>query len=192
MVKNTKGGSGHKGQARKYNKPIGNQKLRLAEDPCEMYACIEKRLGGEYCQVKCTDGKTRLCVIRGKFRGGSGKKDNFVTRDSWVLVGLREWETNDASNSNKLPKCDLLEVYKETDKMKLKTITGIHWSHLVSESQTNDAQHNADDIVFSDNTNEEEYKKWMENLASHPQSTTLLSLEEEPEKEEIEIDIDDI
>jgi predicted DNA-binding protein (MmcQ/YjbR family) len=158
MVKNTKGGSGHKSQARKFSKPATNAKLRLSEDPNEMYAVITKRLGGEFCHVKCHDDKTRLCIIRGKFRGGGGKRDNFVNRDSWVLVGLRDWESFNETK-DKLQKCDLLEVYKDTDKIKLRNIPNINWSLLAEQSAAGSSvAEGGGDIVFSDNYSEEEYK----------------------------------
>ena len=36
--------------------------------------------------------------------------------NSWVLIGLREWEV---VANNKLEKCDLLEVYNNTEKEKI-------------------------------------------------------------------------
>jgi len=182
MVKNTKGGSGHKSQARKYNKPATNTKLRISEDPSEIYAVIIKRLGGEFCHVKCTDGQTRLCIIRGKFRGGGGKKDNFINLNTWVLIGLRDWETV-KENSDKLQKCDLLEVYNENDKMKLKAIPHVHWTHLHTEQSSTASSSSSsteDDFIFADNSNEEDYKKYMESLAQKQSSAlTLQSIKEQ-------------
>jgi hypothetical protein len=198
MVKNTKGGSGHKSQARKYNKPTTNTRVRMSEDPSEIYAVIIKRLGGEFCHVKCTDGQTRLCVIRGKFRGGGGKKDNFINLNTWVLVGLRDWETV-KENTDKLQKCDLLEVYNENDKMKLKTIPNIRWSELHTE-QTNPSSSSSsnpdEDFIFADNSNEEDYKKYMESLArKQTNAMTLQPIKEantSSDEDEDEIDIDAI
>ena len=43
-------------------------------------------------------------------------QENNVKIGTWVLLGLREWET---TVSNKKDKCDLLEVYREDDKKKI-------------------------------------------------------------------------
>jgi len=166
MVKNTKGGSGHKGQARKHtNGPIST-KTRVSEDPSELYAYVVKKLGGAICQVVCHDGKTRLCIIRGKFRGSRGKRDSFITSNSWLLVGIRDWE------SEKDAKCDLLEVYSEADKMKLKNIPGIDWGAFVrNDSLYPSTNTDSDDIVFADTSEKDDY----ERLMGH--SKAIVSLE---------------
>ena len=96
MVKNTLGGSKAKGQARKYTNASSKQAkaLRVAspDDDSEIYAQVTKYCGSSMCHVLCIDGITRLCHIRGKFRGRS-KKDNMVVNGSWILVGLRDWES---------------------------------------------------------------------------------------------------
>jgi len=182
MVKNTKGGSGHKGQARKHVVSSATTlKTRLSENhELEQYAFIVKRLGGEFCHVMCHDGKLRLCVIRGKFRGGRGKRDSFINNDSWVLVGIREWETVN-EKSEKLGKCDLLEVYKDQDKQKLKTVHGINWSLFTANDLI--LNNNLDGgggggggggedcIEFTNNVCEEEYTQLMSDLSSSSSSS---------------------
>jgi len=132
MVKNTTGGSKHKGQARK--NVIGrnsNNSLRLVENDGECYAHVEKILGGPHMHVTCMDGKTRLCTIRGKFRG-RGKRDNRLDSGTWVMVGLRDYETVRESGT-KLENCDLLEVYKDGDKDRLRnTARGENWTNFVA------------------------------------------------------------
>lgn len=136
MVKNTTGGNKSKGQARKFITPKQNISLRTSQDDCEVYAQVTKLLGNGMCHVLCIDGTTRLCHIRGKFRG-RGKRDNFIGTNSWILVGLREWELN-KDGSSKLQNCDLLEVYSDFDKEKLKTnINTIDWSQFISNDNKN-------------------------------------------------------
>lgn len=129
MVKNTTGGSKHKSQARKNVAPRGgaSSALRVAQEEGECYAQVEKMLGGSNCHVKCVDGDTRLCVIRGKFRG-RGKRDNTLSTGSLVLVGIRDYET--CKGGGKLQTCDLLEVYRESDKTRLFSIVKIDWSAI--------------------------------------------------------------
>ena len=89
MVKNVKGGTGHKKQASKYTTQPSKLtvKLRLAVYEGEVYAQVTKLLGNGMCHVLCDDLKTRLCFIRGKFRG-RGKRDNTLTPGKWILIGL--------------------------------------------------------------------------------------------------------
>ena len=115
MVKNTGGGNKAKKFANKsFNIP--NKATRFSCDSAELYAVVNKLMGGNICEVFCIDGSTRLCVIRNKF-SGKGKRDNFLSKGKWVLVGLREWETINTTTAKN--KCDLLEVYNDNDKEKL-------------------------------------------------------------------------
>ena len=92
MVKNTTGGNKAKSKASKSFIKPANTYLRTAECEFELYAQVTRVLGNGMCHVLCVnDGQTRLCHIRGKFRG-RGKGDNIVKNGSWLLVGLREWE----------------------------------------------------------------------------------------------------
>ena len=130
MVKNTTGGKKSKGMASKSFKPENKSTLRLSQDEkLEIYCSVIKILGDSMCHVKgITDGITRLCHIRGKFKG-RGKKDNFASNNSWVLVGIRDYES---IKENKLQNCDLLEVYSEIECIKLKSILKIESPELNS------------------------------------------------------------
>ena len=123
MVKNVKGGSGHKGLARKHVvfASSGPTHTRLKEDvEFERYAIVTTMLGDK-CFVLCDDDKKRLCCIRGKFRGRK-KRDNLVVVGGWVLVGLRSFETEKSSSSSSsssssyVGKCDLMEIYGDNEK----------------------------------------------------------------------------
>ena len=162
MVKNVKGGSGHKSQARKNvvsSAEKHSHRLRMVEEEGEMYAQVSKDFGNGMCEVICNDNVKRLCIIRGKYRG-RGKRDNEIRVRSIIMVGLREWETH-FENSKKLEKCDLLEVYSDYDVERLKKSADITWSIFDMDDNAN--QYATDDIVhFSDNT-EEEYKQLVED-----------------------------
>lgn len=119
MVKNKKGGSGHKKMARKNVKPAYVQrKLRKSQDPLEYYARVVSVHGGGHADVYCQDKKNRLLVIRGKFKGRN-KRDNVIKVDSIVLVGLRDWEVVQAKKKEKV---DLIYVYNESNLEELKKI----------------------------------------------------------------------
>lgn len=188
MVKNT-GGNKTKGQARKFVTAPKTNHLRLSEDECEIYAQVTKTLGNGMCHVICIDGITRLCHIRGKFRG-RGKRDNTINNGSWILAGLREWEMDKKSDGKKLQNCDLLEVYDSSDKEKLKkTVTNISWSEFIKNDNifgNNDCSIDEEEFKFIDESTEE-YQKIVESqILAKGNSTTINFNEEE------EINIDDI
>ena len=140
MVKNVAGGNKSKGFARK-NFVKKDHALRTSEDEAEVYAQVTKIFGGTMCQVSTIDGTQMLCHIRGKFRG-RGKRDNFIGNGTWLLVGKREWEKE--ASKGKLMNCDVIEVYNDADKIKLKNnLTSVDWSLFV----TNDSK-----MIGSDET----------------------------------------
>lgn len=110
MVRNLKGGNRHKKMARK-NVQDSDIKIKTrypdSKEPCEMYASVIKLFGQGNCEVICNDNVVRLCIIRKKFKGRN-KSRNFITNNTKILVGLRDWEKSQVS---KREKCDLLEVY---------------------------------------------------------------------------------
>jgi initiation factor 1A len=192
MVKNTKGGSGHKSQARKYETSgkQSNFKTRFSEDEFEYYAQVVAMLGNGMCHVMCKDGKKRLCIIRGKFRG-RGKRDNTLSNGKWVLVGGRDFEAEKTGEGKNLEKCDLLEVYSDLDKERLKTLGG--FNEFIARDNTFIAVSGGsaeNDFEFSDNAGEDEYNSLMSELK--PKQISLASIQDEAECEEDEIDVDDI
>jgi len=193
MVKNTKGGSGHKSQARKHSNETRSRKTRVSTNEYEVYACVTSLLGGPNCAVICADEKARLCIIRGKFRGGRGKRGNFISRGSWVLVGIREW-SEDASDKESR-KCDLLEVYNELDKQELKKIRGINWDLLEIDNTAEKA--GGDEFCFTSSTQKSEYEELLklsegENIKLQSAPASDFPNSEEDEDEEEEINVDDI
>jgi hypothetical protein len=141
----------------------------------------------------CKDGKKRLCIIRGKFRG-RGKRDNIITNGKWVLVGGREFESTKSGEGKDLEKCDLLEVYSDLDKERLKTLGG--FSEFISRDHTfaNVSGSDDNDIEFSDNIREDEYNSLMVELKGPaPKQISLVSISENIEDcDDSEINVDDI
>lgn len=145
MVKNL-GGNKAKGFARKHTN--GGKKdvvLRVAEEEGEVYAVVTKMCGNSMFECTGIDRVARLGHIRGKF-SGKGKRDNIVQNGVWVLVGVREWDIkkeepkqNAESKSlkkDKLPQCDLLEVYSDNDKERLRNEVAAEWKILVKNDPT--------------------------------------------------------
>ena len=104
---NKKGGKGYK----KYKK-IDNENVdtftRYKKDDLEEYGVVKKVLGACRFSILCYDGRTRI----GQLRAGI-KRSVRIFNDDWILVGLREYETDDE-------KCDILCKYSMQDIRKLK------------------------------------------------------------------------
>lgn len=187
MVKNTTGGGRTKGQARKFvNSVKQTTHLRVSNDECEVYAQVTKMLGNGMCHVLCIDQQTRLCHIRGKFRG-RGKRDNFIGNNTWILVGLREWELDrgDGKECKKLQNCDLLEVYSSIDVERLKNTINENWS-IFNQEKINNKEEDSFDFIDEGTS---EYIELIEKQLDMNKNNTnsLLNYNEEDE-----INIDDI
>jgi initiation factor 1A len=188
MVRNTAGGNKAKGFARK-NFAKGANSLRVSNDEAEVYAQVSKVLGGSMCHVINLEGKEFLCHIRGKFRG-RGKRDNFIGNGTWVLVGLREWEKE--PSKGKLLNCDILEVYNDHDKERLKnTVTTVNWNNFVANDNKmiTASSDYGDDIEFSTEKTEEYAALIEQQLTQEKAGTKIATIADDNEED---IDVDDI
>ena len=201
MPKNTKGGSGHKRQARKHTSGgYQNNRTRFSEGPLEMYAVCTKLYGQGHVEVMCHDGVSRMCVIRKKFKG-RGKRDNSVTMGTWLLVGKREFEVRAAG---KKEKCDLLEVYRDNDKSNLQQHeSDIPWNVLKAQAPEGTEADDEDVFQFVDERTQK-YTDMLDNvtlentkIVDDDNSTGAAILEADDDDsvsfgKDGEIDIDDI
>jgi translation initiation factor IF-1 len=162
MVKNVTGGCKSKKMANKHVNAPKTDKLRLALEDGEIYAIVTKNFGNGV-QVQTIKNETLFCHIRGRFTGRS-RRDNTLTIGSWVLVGMREWESTKKN-------CDLLEVYSSQEVERLRKSVYENWSILIAADPTGAisgvagggdgrgavtaAAAAADDIDFSDCIEEE-------------------------------------
>jgi initiation factor 1A len=163
MVKNLKGGSKSKQIGRKFVTAPVDRKVRLIHEEGEIYAVVTKLLGNGMFTANDIDGKERLVVMRNKFRG-KGKRDNAVSLGSWVMIGERGFETGPK------PKCDLLEVYTDIEKQKLKKSGNPIFLLLKSEYDNAGESSNDDGITFS-NGDTEKYKELIAAVAEAAQSS---------------------
>jgi len=153
MVKNQIGGK-HKHQAKKIMVDSSkSMKFVISTDPNEIYAIITKKYGNNIFEVHCIDDKIRLCIVRGKFRGRH-KKSNFVNIGSWVLIGLRDWETH---KENQKTKCDLLELYSMSDVDRLQKTISANWKILINNdlSKIEKSGEEDDNIIFTHEVEEQ-------------------------------------
>lgn len=187
MVKNF-GGNKSKKLARKVISAPRDNKLRTPNpsEPDEQLACVSKMLGNGMCHVMCSDQKTRLCIIRNKFRGRS-KRDNTIIPGSFVLIDVRSWES---INDQKIQKCDLLEVYNKSEMDRLKDSITFDWNIFkgIGTNEKDDSliDNNDDLFSFTDNDTTQLEKNIRDNTKTTMNETTLLEDYDE------EIDIDDI
>jgi len=186
MVKNVAGGNKSKGFARK-NFVKGTGALRVSEDDAEIYAQVIKVLGGAMCHVVDLNGRELLCHIRGKFRG-RGKRDNYICNGTWMLVGLREWEKE---TTEKRLNCDVIEVYSDTDKNRLKnTINSVNWNLFITNDNKTigtNSYDDYDDIVFTDESTQE-YQKLIQSQLSETKIKNITIATTCDEDEEINVD----
>ena len=141
MGKNLKGGH-HKHQ----KKVTNDRRVRLSQSEDEVYSIVTKMIGNGQCHTKGNDDVTRLCEIRGSFRG-KNKASNIVKTGSWVLVGLRTWES---VHDTKLPKCDLLEIYSSNDKETLLQTNNNFTILLKQGNEMSNTTEEMDEIKFTE------------------------------------------
>jgi hypothetical protein len=140
--------------------------------------------GNGMCDVMCIDDEIRLLHIRGKFKG-RGKRDNIIDKSSWLLVGIRDYET---VVKGKKQNCDILEVYNKTEKDKLRsTINTVNWNKFVTkENMNNNIEEEAGgegEIRFTDEQ-EQEYIDLVEKLQKNKDTTLIVPNNEEEIKVE--------
>jgi hypothetical protein len=200
MVKNTTGGNNNKKFARKHaagSASKAGSKLRVSEDEGELYAICTKNLGNNMFHAVATNSVTYLVHIRGKF-SGRGRRDNTVASGIWVLIGLREWSNNGAATSGgklKMPQCDLLEVYSEQDKTRLKDAVDDDWDVLLINDPTKinkeDPEHN-EEIKWQTDKDLEEAKLLAQIKAGTCAKISIESTKASSPASEMEIYVEDI
>lgn len=184
MVKNQFGGSSHKKFARKNSTTSEHRpNVRTAREEGEIYANVVKIYGGGVCGVRdMNTGNEYMCIIRGKFRG-KDKKNNLVEIGSWVLVGLRDWES---TAKDQKPKCDLLEIYTKDEFTRLKNMVRGNWiseeDNLESSSTSSSSAASSSisqQIVFQTNEEEFEYEALMASVNSGVKTENIAEKKED-------------
>lgn len=129
MVKNTGGGGNAKRQARKFQGKNKSSDLRKSEDISEKYAIVDI-IYGNGLNVYTNDGQEIWCRIPGKFKGRN-KRNNFIEKGAWVLIGIYEWEKTEKPKS-----CELLHIYDRNEIEQLFELPGVNLKTLVAKSRT--------------------------------------------------------
>ena len=180
MVKNAAGGNKSKRFARKHAQEsavvLEAKNVRSVKEEGEMYAAVSKVCGSNNCLVVCSDGVSRLCMIRRKFSKGQ-KGDNKLSSGSWVLVGLRDWEVLESGKSQK---CDLLEIFTHEEQEVLKKNSKIDLRALngVGDGITLKKSGSLMDEFDEDNIEVEEGKENMICTTSSSGNTSWMNIED--------------
>lgn len=128
MVKNVKGGKGHKSIARKSLLSNDNiSHVRLPENALELFAVVTK-FYGNMCDVTTHNKLELKCHIRGKFKGKS-KRNSYIANGKIILVGLRHYETQPKT-------CDLLYVFESISYPVLNSLQGYDMTSLFNISSS--------------------------------------------------------
>ncbi len=130
MVKNTTGGGNAKRQARKFQNKGKTDELRKAEDTNEIYAIVDV-IYGNGLNVYTSTGQEIWCRIPGKFKGRN-KRNNYIEKGAWVLVGIYEWENSESPKS-----CELLHIYDRNEVEQLQNLPGVKLNLLIKKSNSN-------------------------------------------------------
>lgn len=135
----------------------------FAEDE-QMYATVEKMLGNCRAQAKCSDGKSRICHIRGKM-----KKRVWIREGSSVLIGMRDFEDD---------KADIIHCYTPDEVRKLKS-----YGEIVNDENMQDINGNTDDNIMWEG---EEDNKIAQNKPEQKSNSKLDRTYEEIDKQQSE------
>ena len=178
MVKNITGGNKSKKQARGSGAAVSqNKHVRIAIEDGEIYAVVTKINGGNNCQIMCNDGIARCCLIRNKFKA-FGKRENTISVGIWILAGVRLWE----SRASGVQKCDLLEVYSDTEKDYLKQNETCNFNHLLNAIEADRSGGGA--VMFSNTIDNDDNGNGMKEDNLIDETDDVLMEEEEEEEEE--------
>jgi hypothetical protein len=142
MVKNTKGGKGAKSMARKSAGSTSGMAFPIPTSDMEQFAVVNKMYGPN-CEVLFIDGTKMLCHIRNKFKGRH-KSANLISVGSILLVGFRDWESDNARKN-----CDLLFVY---DSLQTSSLTERFSLPSLTSHDLHSSQQLAFDYSFSNDT----------------------------------------
>jgi len=112
-------------------KPSRKKELEFKDDGQE-YAQVTKIEGHGRCRVKCSDGVSRLAVIRGSMR-----KKAWIRLHDYVLVGLRDFQDD---------KCDIIGKYSDEDVRNLRAYGELPAEETVEKEEKETEPFDFDDI----------------------------------------------
>lgn len=138
MVKNKKGGKGHKKQA---SKNVQQERKLIYREDGQMYALVTKVCGNAQFDVKCLmdNGKTekKLAIARQR---NKRKRGGWIKLDDIILVSERDFQPS---------KCDIIHSYEREEILKL-----IKYGELTKEFCNLQEETEDDAFEFTDAIND--------------------------------------
>jgi len=175
MVKNAGGNKSKKVARKNVSSYSSSNDVRKASDESEMYAMITKIFSSQRCNVIGADGNTYQCTIRGKFLKNKRSGEGLII-GAWILIGFYEWEVR----SDGTKKCDLLEIYSNMEKDKLKQLESKHLLNLIKiEGNDNGNCTFSNFHINSDDesSGDDDVKKTNDNIKPHTTEETIQNTE---------------
>lgn len=125
-------------QKKRNQERLKNAELITAED-MQTYGLVLQALGDRRFKCQCSDGKERICKIRGKFKGRL-----FVNIHDILLISLREDEPD---------KADIIQRYRPEEVHELKKMGEFNDRSFQLEGDDNNPQAEDDNIIVWTNEN---------------------------------------
>lgn len=118
---------------KKVKKTTSQRELVFKEDGME-YCKVTKMLGNARLEGICSDGKTRMCKIRGSM---SKRRKVWISVDDYVLISLRDFQDDKADVIWKYNKDEVKQLikYGEIESEKEKEEEDIGFDFGVEEDQ---------------------------------------------------------
>jgi len=174
--RNTTGGSAHKSFARKLISSKND--LYLPHDSLECFALVTKLLGDGKCRASVHINNQivdLLCHIRGKFRGRN-KKNNLVSVNSLIVVGIRDWESI-------ISNCDLIHLIDHSLISSIPPPFSSIVDSLISSSDLSSSTKRSNNLDAIDFTND---------IIKHPSNVLSLAIIDPSFSDDVIVDVDDI
>jgi translation initiation factor 1A len=121
-------------QKKRNQERLNNAELILKDD-MQCYAMVLATLGDRRFKCKCSDGKERLCKIRGKFRGRL-----YIQLHDILLVSLREEEPE---------KADIIQKYQPQEVHELKKLGQFTDKDFQLEGEENNEKDDPAGIIWT-------------------------------------------
>jgi hypothetical protein len=171
MVKNSTGGNRMKSFARKSFQTGKQNNIKLPSDPLEHFAIVSKILGNGMCYVIISTLKDPIiCHIRKKF-SGRYKKDNLIQAGTFLMVGLREWESTPQN-------CDVIEVYGHSDLALLQTLPNFTFTAETISSFTRNGNKPKEEEYISFDENAEEKEEYTDGVIMVSNTSEEINIED--------------
>ena len=164
MPKGKKGKGGKKKRRGKKGIDVEKRRLEFKEEGQE-YARVLKMLGDGRIETRCSDGKVRVCHIRGKMR-----KRVWINPGDLILVDIRQYQQD---------KADVVYKYNEDEDRTLQS-----YGELTDGTAKEDQEKNEDKVIrFNDSLDDEDI--W-QNPSTEKESTEKESTESEEKSKDLD------